>query len=105
MNDDKKTLQYLRNELDNLRGSLDHLRVKANLGPKEARDMLQELEARLSPAFNKAKRSLDEIITNGSEEVGTLGKSLLAGWDELRRTHRDLSREADAERMKRQKKV
>lgn len=103
MNDDKKTLDRLRADLDEWRGKLDHLRVQANLGRKEARDRLHELDERLSPAVQKASKRLEEVVANGSDEVRTLGKSLLAGWDELRRTHRDLSREAEAERTAKRK--
>jgi hypothetical protein len=100
MNDEKKLLDVLRAELDQSRARLDHLRVQVNLGHKEARDKLRELDERLSPAFREAKRRLDEVVASGTTEARTLGKSLLAGWDELRRTHRELSREAALERTK-----
>jgi hypothetical protein len=92
------TLDRLRAELDQWRARLDHLRVQANLGGKEARDKLRELGQRLEPAFDTAKRRLDEIAASGAGEARTLGRSLLAGWDELRRTHRELSREAEREK-------
>lgn len=90
-----KTLERLRTELRDWRARVDHLRVQANLGRKEARDKLQELEERLEPAWRKSKRTLDEIVASGASEARTLARSLLAGWDELRRTHRELSREPD----------
>ena len=93
MNDDRTTLERLKAELDELRAKLDHLRVQANLGRKEARDKLQELAARLDPAFRKAKKRLEDIVASGTTEARTVSKSLLAGWDELRRTYRDLERE------------
>jgi len=95
-----KTLERLQAELDEWRARLDHLRVQANLGGKEARDKLRELDRRLEPAWNKARRLLDEIVANGASEARTLGRSLLAGWTELRRTHRELSREAERDRAK-----
>jgi len=90
-----ETLERLRTELREWRARLDHLRVQANLGHKEARDKLHELEKHMEPAWRKSKRKLDEIVASGASEARTLGKSLLAGWDELRRTHRELSREAE----------
>ncbi len=94
------TLDRMRKELDEWRARLDHMRVQANLGRKEARDKLHELGERLDPAWRKAKDTLDGVVESGATEARTLGKSLLAGWDELRRTHRELSREADLERSK-----
>jgi len=88
-----KTLDALRAELDQWRARVDHLRVQANLGGKEARDKLRELETTLEPAFDQARRRLDQLAAGGAEEAGTLIKSLRAGWDEVRRTYRDLSRE------------
>ncbi len=106
MTDDKSTLNRLRSELDDWRARLDHARVQVNLGSKEARDKLHDMEKQLSPAFTKAKSRLDTLVEGGTSEARTLGKSLLAGWEELRRTHRDLAREhqlkrAEAEREKR----
>lgn len=95
MSNDKSTLERLKSELAELRASLEHMRVQASLGRSEARDRLDALERRLDPAFQKAKRALDEILASGTAEARTLSRSLLAGWEELRRTHRELSREAE----------
>ena len=87
-----KTLERLREELDDWRARLEHLRVQANLGEKEARDKLNALEERLTPAFQKAVRYLDEVIESGTDEARTLAVSLRAGWKEMRRTHREAVR-------------
>jgi len=92
---DKKILDRLKTELDDWRARVDHLRVQANLGGKEARDKLRELGDVLEPAAEKAKRLIETTVASGASEAKTLGKSLLAGWDEVRRTHRELSREAE----------
>jgi hypothetical protein len=88
-------------ELESLRSRLDHLRVQANLGRKELRDKLGELERVLDPAYRKAKQRLAERAGSGADEVRVLARSLQAGWDQLVRTHRELSREADRERSER----
>lgn len=103
MSDDKTTLERLKAELGELRASLDHLRVKANLGRMEARDKLHDLEERLEPASREAKRLLNAIVTNGTIEARALGKGLLAGWEELRRAHRELTLEAEQKHSKRRK--
>jgi hypothetical protein len=94
------TLDKLRAELDDWQARLQHLRVKANLGGKELRDKLNELGNRLEPAQQKAEEQLGKIATDGKEEAKTLARSLKAGWEELRRKHRELSEEADKERAK-----
>lgn len=91
-----KNLERLRTELNEWRARLDQLRVQANLGRREAHDKLQEIGERLEPAWRKSKSALNEIVEGGTSEARTLGKSLLAGWDELRRTHRELSRDAES---------
>jgi hypothetical protein len=93
-----ETLERLKAELKEWRASFDHLRVQANLGRKDARDKLRELGDRLDPAWQRAKGTLDEVVKSGTTEARTLGKSLLAGWEEVRRTHRTLAREAKLER-------
>lgn len=100
MSEHKTTLERMQAELDGLRSRLDHLRVQANLGGMEARAELRELEKKLDAAFTKTKRRLDDVVASGAAEARTFGRSLLAGWDELRRTHRELSREAERERSK-----
>ncbi len=97
---DQTTLERLRAELDEWRARLDQLRVKANLGGKEARDKLREIEKRLEPEVDKAKRRLDEAVESGASEARTIATSLRAGWDELLRTYRALSDEAERERKK-----
>lgn len=97
------TLDRLKAELDDWRSRLDQLRVQANLGGMEARDKLDEISQRLEPAWKKARGTIDGIVRDGASEARTMGKSLLAGWDELRRTHRDLTREAEQERAKKRK--
>ena len=91
----EKTLDRLRTELDEWTARIEALRVRANLGGKEVRDKLQELDQRLEPARDEAKRLLDELAKSGADEARTLGKSLLAGWDELRRTHHELKQQAE----------
>jgi len=100
MSDDNKTLERLKAELDVWRGRLDHLRVQADLGRMEARDKLRELEQRMDPVLREADQLLGDVLSRATGEARTLGRSLLAGWDELRRTHRDLTREASLERSK-----
>jgi predicted nucleic acid-binding Zn-ribbon protein len=94
-------LEKLRAELDDWRARLDHLRVQANLGHKEARDKLDELGEKLEPAWSKSKEAIEQVVSSGAEEARTLGKSLLAGWEELRRTHRELAQEARRQRADR----
>jgi hypothetical protein len=89
------TLDRLRSELDDWRARLDRARVQANLGGKEARDVLRELEERLKPAFGKAKEDLDAIVSGGAGEARALATSLRSGWEEVRRKHRELTREAE----------
>ena len=96
MSEDMKTIERLRADLGEWRARLEHARVQANLGRKEARDHLHELDERLAPAFQEARRRLERIAASGAGEARTLGQSLLAGWEELRRTHRELSREQHA---------
>jgi hypothetical protein len=95
------TLDKLRAELDDWQARLQHLRVKANLGGKELRDKLNELGERLEPAQRKAEEQLAKIAKEGADEAKTLARSLKAGWEELRRKHRELSKEADEERAER----
>jgi hypothetical protein len=97
-----KTLDRLRSELDDWQARLDNLRVQAKLGKMEARDQLLELVSRLEPTFREAETRLEEIAASGSKEARILGKSLLAGWRELLRTHRESSAEAQRESSRRE---
>jgi hypothetical protein len=90
-------LEGMRAELDQWRARVDHLRVQANLGGKEARDKLRELEKQLAPAVRDARKRLDEVATGGTAEAKRLVQSLRAGWDELKRTHRELADQAEHE--------
>ncbi len=100
----KKPLEKLQTELSQWRTRLDELRVQANLGKREARDELNELGERLEPTFRKAKKVVDDAVTSGAAEARTIGKSLLAGWEEVRRAHRELSDESKREQAQGGKK-
>ena len=78
------------------------IRVQGNLGKMEARDKLAEYKTAMEPAYEKAKTTLADATRAGAEETKTMAKSLLAAWDELRRTHRTLSEEAELERARAQ---
>lgn len=97
-----KAMEKLREELDEMRAYLDELRVKGKLGKMELRDKLAEYKAALEPAYQKAKSTLSELSRDGADETKTLAKSLVAGWDELRKTHKRLSEESDREREREQ---
>ena len=86
--------ERLRSELDGWRARFDHLRVQVGLGKLEARDKLRELERQLRPALDDARGKLDALARGGATEVRVLAKSLRAGYEELLRTHAELSREA-----------
>jgi len=88
-------LDDLRGELEDWRGHVQHMRVQANLGAKEARDKLRDLEDRLEPAYLSARDKLNEIIRDGADEARTVARSLKAGWEEVRKTHRELAKEAE----------
>lgn len=96
-----KELDLLCEELDRWRARFDHLRVQANLGKRELADKLQELGERLEPAQRQARERLTELARGGASEARTLASSLQAGWDELRRTHRDLASQAESEEVAR----
>jgi len=91
-------LDKLRRELDDWRASLQHLRLKANLGGMELRDKLDEFGARLEPAQRKAEEQISRIAREGAGEAKLIARSLKAGWEELRRTHSELADEAEHER-------
>ena len=97
----KNDLDKLREELDGWRTRLDQLRLQANLGKMELRDKLQELGERIEPAHRRAMKRLSELAKDGASEAQILSRSLQAGWDQLRRTHRDLSRESEQEQAER----
>lgn len=97
----EKELDDLSGELDGWRARLEHLRVQANLGKRELTDKLNELGERLAPAHRAAKERLAALARTGKSEARTLATSLQAGWEELRRTHRELSSENERERAER----
>jgi hypothetical protein len=92
---DKKFLDRLKAELEDWRARVEHLRVQANLGSKEARDKLRELGDKLEPAAEKARHAIETAAASGASEAKTLCQSLQAGWDEVRRSHRELSQQAE----------
>lgn len=94
----KETMKKFQDELETMRARLDELRVKGNLGKMELRDKLVEFKGALEPAYQKAKSTLGDLSRSGAEESKTMAKSLVAGWDELRKTHKQLSEESDRER-------
>ena len=96
----KATMKKLQDELDGMRVRLDELRVKGSLGKLELRDKLTEFKDALEPSYQKAKSTLSDLSRSGAEESKAIAKSLVAGWDELRRTHKQLSEEADRERAR-----
>ena len=97
-----ENLERLRAELAAWRERLGGARVQAKLGRMEAADRLHELGERFEPVWTKAKRQLEAVIESGSQEARTLAKSLLAGWRELRRAHRELVASERAARAQRQ---
>lgn len=92
------TLERMRAELDEWRARLDRLRLQTHLGKMEARDKLRELGLRMDPAWRRARRQLDAVGAGSAAEARALAASLRAGWDELRRTHRELTRESSGRR-------
>ena len=96
----KETMKKLQAELDQLHARLDELRLKGNLGKMEARDKLAEYKRVLEPAYEKAKSTLSELSHAGAEESKAMAKSLSAGWDELRKTHKRLAEESEREQKK-----
>lgn len=98
----QSTLQKLQEELDGMRTRLDELRVRGNLGKMELRDKLTEYRTSLEPAYLKAKAKIADLSKAGAEESKTVAKSLVAGWDELLKTHKELSEEASQAREKAQ---
>lgn len=83
-------IEELSGELDSWRARYDELRLKANLGKMELRDKLTELEDRFEPAYRSASQRLGVAIEGGKDEAKTLAKSLKAGWEAVRATHKDL---------------
>jgi len=94
----KEKMKILQDNLAGMRVRFEELRVKGNLGKMELRDKLEELRDAFDPAYTKAKKAIAELSDSGREESHTLAKSLRAGWDELRRTHKELSESADRQR-------
>jgi hypothetical protein len=99
----KETMKKLNDELDTMRARVDELRVKGNLGKMELRDKLAEYRDAIEPAYQKAKSTLADLSREAAEETKTMAKSLVAGWDELRKTHQQLCEESDRERERGQK--
>jgi len=91
----KKFLDQLKAELEDWRKRLDQLRMKTDMSTQEARDILKEFGTKLEPAVKEAQRRIDHAVTDGASEVQTLGKSLRAGWEEVRRKYGELSHEAE----------
>ncbi|MEZ5976981.1 MAG: hypothetical protein R3F34_02020 [Planctomycetota bacterium] len=87
-------LEMLKRELDAVRARVDGLRVQANLGKKELRDAVEELRTKIEPGYEKAKKTLGEAAATGARESQAVAKSLMAGWDEVRRTYRSYSEKA-----------
>ena len=97
-------LQKLHDEFNEWRGRFDRLRVQANLGRKELRDKLGELQQQVEPVHQRAKQRLSDITREGVEETRVLASSVSAGWEQLRRTHRELSLELERELEEREQK-
>lgn len=93
MND--SILDAIRRELDDVRAKVDHLRVKANLGKMELRDALRDLKGTVEPRYEHARDAVSEIAKSGARESKAVATSLLAGWEEVRRTYRDAVRESE----------
>jgi len=66
---DKKILDRLKTELDDWRARVDHLRVQANLGGKEARDKLRELVFVLEPDAENPHRLIHTSLARGASEL------------------------------------
>ena len=93
----RETMKKLQDELDGMRARLDQLRVKGSLGRMELRDKLAEFKRVLDPAYKKAKSTVGDLSRSGANESKAIAKSLVAGWDELCKTHKELSEESDRE--------
>lgn len=89
------SIDQLRDELDRWRGRLDHMRVQANLGRRELEDKLREFSKEVEPIERQARERLDDLTQRGADEAKAIAASVLAGWDELLRKHRELSRERE----------
>lgn len=85
----EKAIETLRDELDVLRGHLDHLRVQANLGGKELRDRLRELEDQLEPVGRRVVDGLTDLTRAGTREALTWKGMVEEAWEAVRRTHRE----------------
>jgi hypothetical protein len=87
-------LDRIRRELDDMRGKVDHLRVKASLGKMELRDAVADLKHTFEPTYEKARTAATEAAQSGARETQAIAKSLLAGWDEVRRTYKSFAKDA-----------
>jgi hypothetical protein len=95
-----EAMKKLHDEYGSMRARLEELRVKGSLGKMELRDKLDDFKSALEPAYQKAKSTLADLSCSGADESKAVAKSLVAGWDELRETHHELSEESDRERKK-----
>lgn len=93
MND--SILDSIRRELDDVRSKVDHLRVKANLGKMELRDALADLKGTVEPRYERARKVATDVAETGARESQAVAKSLLAGWEEVRRTYRDAVKKSE----------
>lgn len=84
----------LQQEYDTMRARVDKLRVQTNLGKMELRDKLEDIRETLDPVYRRAKTDLTELARSGATEASNFAKSLQAGWESLRDTHRELSKKA-----------
>lgn len=88
-------LDRIRRELDDMRGKVDHLRVKASLGKMELRDAVADLKQTFEPTYQKARAAATEAAQTGAREGQAVAKSLLAGWEEVRRSYREQAAKVD----------
>ncbi len=89
-----ETKHRLQEEYDAMRARVDSVRLQTNLGKMELRDKLEDIRSTLDPVYRRAKNDLTELARNGATEASNFAKSLQAGWETLRETHRDLSKKA-----------
>jgi hypothetical protein len=87
-------LELLKRELEMMQTRMDELRVQANLGKRELRDAVDGLRSKFDSTYDQAKKTLGEAAATGARESQTVAKSLLAGWEEVRRTYKKLSEES-----------
>ncbi len=93
-----ETMDAIEAELAEMRTRLEQLRVTGSLGKMELRDRLHAFNDAFDPAYRRAQQAIAELARSGVRESRTLARSVEAGWNELRKTHRELSAQADRER-------